>query len=331
MRTRYTAFLPCLFLGLGLLAQPTLNFGNMTPLEGSSVTYNYGPHVEPGSAGADQMWDFSALTYTEQHSVLFVPVGSTPNGSSFPGATVCQQYDPPNQLFGYSQFSVAGADVLGTDFPGFNTTHFSDPRRSLEFPFTFNDTWSDTFAGDGTSIGGITSTITGTVDGTADAYGTLTLPYGTFTNVLRVHTHSVTTTVMTPGGSSVVTEDVYLFFKAGTAMELLNIAQSDNESSTIFLTENSIGVPEALARAIGIEVMPNPAADAISVTYGAVGVVKLGVYDALGRAVLTNVLGHVPPGIHREQLDVSMLAQGQYVLCITTADGQTGSRRFVIE
>lgn len=331
MRTHYTALLVLVLPPMSLLAQPTLNLGNMTPMEGSSVTYNYGPYVEPGSAGANQTWDFSALSYTEQHSVLFVPVSSTPNGSAFPGATVCQQYDPPNTLYGYTQFSSGAVDALGTDFPGFSTVHFTDPRRSLEFPFTFNDTWTDTFAGDGTSFGGITSIITGTVDGNADAYGTLVLPYGTFTNVLRVHTHSVTTTVTTPGGTSVVTEDVHLFFKPGTAMELLNIAQADNSSSALFLTENSIGVEEALTQDIGVDVMPNPATDAISVTYGAAGAVKLAVYDALGRAVMESDFGRVPPGIHREQLDVSALSDGQYLLRITTADGQTGHRTFVVE
>lgn len=45
---------------MSLLAQPTLNLGNMTPMEGSSATYNYGPYVEPGSAGANQTWHFSA-------------------------------------------------------------------------------------------------------------------------------------------------------------------------------------------------------------------------------------------------------------------------------
>jgi hypothetical protein len=332
MKTHYTAFLLFLVPAFGVLAQPTLNLVEMTPAQGSVYAYNYWIYQDPGSSGAGQTWDFSGLSSTEQHSITFLSPEATSYAATYPTATIAFEPDAPSGIYLFTRFSEDGADALGDEL-SFGYTHFSDPRRGLKFPFAFNDTWSDAFAGDWVTIGS-TGTISGSITGTADGYGTLILPYGTFTNILRVHTHTVTTQIIVtppPGATNVVNEDSYLFFKPGVAMELLNIAHADNTSSSTFLTESTVGVQEALMQDIGIEVMPNPATDAISVTYGAVGVVKLAVYDALGRAMLERNLGRVPPGIHREQMDVSMLAQGQYVLSITTADGQTGSRRFVVE
>lgn len=332
MKARYTVFLPCLLSGLGLLAQPTLNASDMVPTAGSIWAYNSGPHQDQGAPGIDQTWDFSALTYTEQISFLFVAPSSTPNASDFPGATVVQEVNAPSGIYNYVLFSSDGAYALGNDLSGFGYNHFSDPRQGIKFPLTYNDTWSDPFAGDMMTIGS-TGTFYGTIEGTADGYGTLVLPYGTFTNVLRVHTFmSTTTTILTPQMlTSTATTDAYLFLKPGLPPNLLEISVATGGSAAIYLNENSNGVEEALMQDIGIEVMPNPATDAISVTYGAAGVVNLAVYDALGRSVLTTNFGRVPPGIHREQLDVSMLARGQYVLSITNADGETGSRRFVIQ
>lgn len=69
--------------------------------------------------------------------------------------------------------------------------------------------------------------------------------------MLRVHTHSVTTTVTTlVRATSVVTEDVHLFFKLVWPWYLLNIAQADNSSSALFLTENSISVWKKPSRRI---------------------------------------------------------------------------------
>ena len=332
MNLQYTPVFLLSILANAAQAQPTLEQATMTPVNGYTVSFLYGPFLSPGNGGENQIWDFSSVVNTEQHSILFTSPGSTPNGADFPGATVAQEVDAPSGVFTYSQFNASGVFANGTDAVGFSITHLTDPRQALVFPMGYNNGWSDSFSGEMTGFP--SGTISGTITGTADGYGTLMLPWGTFSNVLRVHTYTVTTQVIPsppPGVTNVVHEDAWVFFKPGVPMQLASIAQADNTSSYLYQAQSNLGVHEGSLQDIGIEVAPNPAADALNVTFGATGHVYLSVSDVLGREVIATDLGTRASGIHRRAMDVSKLPNGRYQLRMMTADGQTGTRPFIVQ
>lgn len=323
------------------LAQPTLDAGNVGPIAGYAYLIQYATYMPPGTAGADRTWDFSSALGTESHTITFVAAGSTPNGSNFPSAAWAQEYDAPSGYYTYLDFNASGSYTVGTDLAGFGGTHYSNSRKDIVFPLTYNGSWSDTFSGDLTSFAG-TGTINGSISGLADGYGTLILPYGTFTNVLRVYTHTVTEQHIVsppPGALSTITEDGYSYFKPGLAVGLAGTSQTENvsvlgttnSSGFVYLDEGSTGVEEARQQDIGIDLAPNPASGSLSVEFGATGHLALTVIDGLGRTVISTDLGARAPGIYREAVDVSRLPAGHYLLRLVTDDGQTGMRSFVVD
>ncbi|WP_345054815.1 T9SS type A sorting domain-containing protein [Hymenobacter glaciei] len=80
------------------------------------------------------------------------------------------------------------------------------------------------------------------------------------------------------------------------------------------------------------ETYPNPAADVLNVTTSlpAAGLVRIQLFDGLGRAVRQQALT-APAGPLRQQLDLSGLAPGAYVLRITPPTGPALSRQVVRE
>ena len=58
-----------LFISLGLFAQNTLTYKNNALLTGDSATSREIQFVDPGTAGPNQIWDFSKIEYTGKNPV----------------------------------------------------------------------------------------------------------------------------------------------------------------------------------------------------------------------------------------------------------------------
>ncbi|MBK8339850.1 MAG: T9SS type A sorting domain-containing protein [Flavobacteriales bacterium] len=339
MSTRYSTLSTALFTVLSGFAQPTLQQGNMTPMVGNTAIYRYSTYQSPGAPGPNQTWDFSTVAITETHSLLFVAAGATPNGSNFPSATYAVEIDAPSGYYSYAQLSSSGGYGLGTDLGAVGSSTLSNLARTWNSPLALNGTWGDTFVGNFVSIGG-GGTIDGSVSGQADGYGSLVLPYGTVTNVLRVRLNTVTTqTITTPSTViSTVTEEAYQYFKPGVSVPIAITAQSTNvvtpggtstNSSFQYLDESSIGMRDAETQSLGIALYPNPVIQEMSVVFSAPGNMILSIHNAIGQVVRTEPISNEQPGVASRPVDVSELPSGLYMLRITGEGGQTGSRAFV--
>src|ERR1700747_1948862 len=71
-----------------LLAQPTLTSAGMNPVLGDIYTPKTTSYVAPGTAGANQTWNLSAMTGTTTTTYTAVTVASTPYASTFPSASI---------------------------------------------------------------------------------------------------------------------------------------------------------------------------------------------------------------------------------------------------
>ncbi len=332
-----TFILPAFSLiALPALAQ-TMDDGNASPSVGESFTYNNDNYMAPGDGGAGVSWDFSSLAIDSNYTVGFQTPASTGYANFFPGANIAEATNADSYAF--FETSAAGYDLHGVYVvPLTQDVVYFDPERVLSYPCSYNTTWSDDFQADFVSVG-FDVARSGTVDALADGYGTLMMPYGNVSNVLRVRNIENYSDV-----SSLFTIDyeftTHFFYKPGTHAPLLMIYHQEittfgnttTSESLAWLNGGPTGINDALTNAIGMEVYPNPATDRADIVFGTVGGnLDLDVMDVNGRMVMRERLAGIPMGIQRHTMDVSTLPAGVYMLRITAADGQQGSQRLVVQ
>ena len=322
---------------LGAMAQPTINLASV-PGFGTTITTRDvdGTGINPGPAGANQTWNFTAYPDTGAPvSLTYVNPASTPFAVDFPNSNYAFESETIDGAtnYGYYNLNASSFELLGNATAnGDNTTQvisLSNPQTALSFPATFNSTNSDTykveFANELFSIAS-----TGTSTYLADAYGTLTTSSGTYNNVLRLKRRNTSLdTISSPFGmfygTSSSTAYEYMRVAAGATLAAWTISydtsQTDLGGETISLnTRHTTGefpaATEQANNAFNLGVFPNPASNQVLIMLTEDAIVS--VFDLGGRAVLAqdfSLSGNKMP-----ILDVSTLPSGTY---ITRATGKT--------
>ena len=122
-----------LFAAASVVAQPTITAAGITGTVGEVLSIaNSTVSISPGNSGANQTWNLSSLTGTATSNTL-VTVGSTPNGSSFPNATIAFK---GSNYYAYYKSSATAWQNYGSA-----TTvvmAYSNPEDFIHFPFTMN-------------------------------------------------------------------------------------------------------------------------------------------------------------------------------------------------
>jgi len=82
----------------------------------------------------------------------------------------------------------------------------------------------------------------------------------------------------------------------------------------------------------GVSLMPNPARDrsTIGFTMASHGAATISVVDGLGRTVMHTTLDDLAAGEHRQELDMSGVPQGAYIITVATAGGLAAARLQVV-
>lgn len=304
-------------------AQPTLTQATNAPQAGTSFSFNYGPYVQPGNAGALQTWDLSALTTDSIVEAELVLASATPNGAQFPTADVAEVNDVVTT---YYDVTSDGAYFAGSD-DGTTVIPNTQMGKFLPFPCTFGSTWSSlqsaTFTSDGTDV-----FRTGSATGEADGYGTLTMPWGTVTNVLRVHWVSELRD-STQFFNIDYTYDAYLYYVTGQSYPIAELVSAtfsflgttQTETFSRWTGELSTGTtaPEATARSV--HAFPNPATDGVNIV----------LTEDMGRNPSVLLLDETGRVAHQQTLsaargstapvDLTTLRPGSYTLVVVDSDG----------
>ncbi|MCO6484125.1 MAG: T9SS type A sorting domain-containing protein [Flavobacteriales bacterium] len=99
------------------------------------------------------------------------------------------------------------------------------------------------------------------------------------------------------------------------------------------LDQSAVGIREALAQAIGIDLYPNPASGSVDLVCGslAAGGATVQVVDQTGGVVQQASLRTRAPGLQRSTLYIEGLPAGIYLVRITDASGAFGTKRLVIQ
>lgn len=315
-------------------AQPVLNLTNLQPVVGSTYTFSDAAYQAQGAAGANVTWNFGSLVPTGTPvSFTYVNPTTAEGAINYPGANSAWRSGTGAQaVVNYQSYSASSMQELGT-WLGFGYSVFTDPLQQLSFPLTYNTSWSDDYSGTVQLFG--TSTISGSLTSTVDAYGTLILPTGTFTNVLRLRTTRSETTTFS-GLATTVESQVYYFLKAGFANPLLEV-----RTTTTTAPGSPPEVEQALryqsagntdiegTTATSISVAPTITSDLVRVTspepFGQD--LRVQVIDASGRIIVAPV----SVATASVQVDLTLAVPGRYTILLQRPDGRRSTATVIRE
>ena len=272
---------------ISLSAQNTIQYSDLDPF---GVATNMHLLTSPASIptlsnGANQSWDLSSITLQNIGTQAFATAVGTPYAATYPTANWVWSQTVTGLGTGYTYLNItsSGIDLLARNVP-ISTVDFSDPSQVMKFPFSLGQSYSDTYVN---TNGG--STMMWTYSG----HGTAITPLGTFTNVAKVES----------------TEGTVLLWSI-TPLYPIMIADVDN---TLFFIQNNVGVNEHEGSTF--QTWPNPCRDLLNLA-SVVNGSEWSILDAQGR-ILSN--GQITMS-GDQQVDVSGLATGSYVLVLKAGD-----------
>ncbi len=242
-------------------AQPTVTTA-IIPTFGDSLHYVWAGAADPldGLTGAGQTWDFSSLASNQQqpdYYFKFLDPANTPHADRYPNAELAATTPDDNYI--YYALSNGTLELVGAvaEVPNFGTafSDYDNNETETVFPMDFGNSHSDTF--DGTnSVGAFSSDFNGTWSAQVDGYGTLVLPIGTFTNVLRTKEERTFNLTGVPGESSTL----WRYSTPDRSLWLLSIEQFDNGSPDLVFYASSPQVVTSSREVgpAGFSIFPNP-------------------------------------------------------------------------
>ncbi len=332
---KYILFAAAMILVTAGFSQYVLSYKNNALLKGDVILSKEVQYVDPGSAGLNQIWDFSKLKFN-----------GTDNSNQILSS-------PTAKLEGVSEYNILLSEggreyymnMTSTDLTekGYTakdlTMVYSDPVLKMIYPFTYGESFTDKYVGSALFQGVTKIDLSGDNTVTTDASGTLILPNLTLTNTLRVKAEK-TGVEMNPCSSSVVDVLKYSWYAPGyrypvlvittieskatgkepviTKSATINVQQPVNTGTVTDVTDPQ---PQA-SNDIAVSVYPNPFNEKFHFNYflRKQMPVKIALYDVTGN--LTKLVlqsDRQAEGIHTGEIDAEALnlTPGMYYLRLT--------------
>lgn len=282
MKSVITPFL--LLASLCATAQPVLEYAHVNLLGRTYPVHlvtNQGT-ADPTPNGPNLTWNFTGATYQMNFgTIAYVAPATTPQGASYPTADLAQvAISPLGTSYTYLNLTSSLLEILAEDVGTANPRIYTDPKTVLVFPYAYLNSFTDAYAYPGT---------TGSTTRVYSGYGTVILPTGTYTNVVK----------MTSSSGAIN------FFRSNPVEPLVQI-ESDG-SAIVFGDATVTGVAD-LAQMPVLTVLPNPTTDKVQVEGLASGA-QWQLADLQGRVLLAGSLRSGPL-----QLDLAGFAAGPYLL-----------------
>lgn len=282
-----------------------------------------------GSSGTSQIWNYTSVinqTWTPS-SYTYVPMSSVPNSFMFPGATIARDDS-------YGGFNIFSNNSTKFEEMGYATATASDcvlysnPIKYYSLPFQYGSVSPDNFL-----INAATYTASGSFTTTGDGTGTLQLPSGNYTNILKLKLFVIETVI---SGTYVATYTVTecRYYSALNKFPLLTVgSQTQNVSSTITVYKyGQLNTIYALAinneeADKDLSVFPNP------VTNGELFIKTKNNQNELS-GYISNILGQSVMQFNlasgNQKIELNKLDKGIYYLNILTNEG-IKTKKLIIE
>jgi hypothetical protein len=259
---------------------------------------------------------------------------NTPYAAQYPDADIAGLFsDAFGDQYVMYDYRSDGVYTLGLELDGFLSQPYSDARRDLATPLSYQQSYSDSAYFESTSFG-LTSTGASNFVVEVDGYGTLITPFGTYENVLRMHSVETSEIIFDIGiGEPVITEtiiDTYAWLIDEYPIPILltfdqtTDGQPDGGSSRV-LSEMSTFTTEANTLE-GVSLYPVPAVDFVTLDLGEneMGQAEVRLFDVKG-SLLKSFQQN--PGARQIRIDVNDLPAGLYSVQIVAEEG-VATKRF---
>jgi hypothetical protein len=172
-------------------AAPALSLANMQAVGDVSTTIDVDTNSISGigDPGTGVTWDFSGIGVAGRLATkrYGLAPSATPYAALYPNASHCErtvQADTKVDNYQYYLADGGSMKVIGAAGGVIDSTRYSDPDEVMKLPFTYGDSLYDSASLIQYVKGSRLQTEQGRTT-VADGYGTLKLPNGTFTSVLR--------------------------------------------------------------------------------------------------------------------------------------------------
>lgn len=312
-------------------AQPTLTATNTNVVVGeqfmsNEFSFNASQFNASLVSGPNQTWNFSTLTssFFPPISILFQPYLPTGGYNAFPTSDAVIGCDDEYEFLKTNNDSVMLVGFINHFTE--ELRQFSNPIKKLQYPFSFNNTFTDNFAGQYKSMSPWIN-FSGNLNVTADGYGTLILPGGTITNVLRVKSILIRTSFHPNFNNidSITTLDWYL---PGIHVPVLKIIKqkysSPNYNATdyqgYYINPFALGSKEELASQFNLQTFPNPASSEVNVQFQTLEPTRITLHDLVGEKVAELYSGKGLVELQHIKIDVSKYPKGIYLLKLETEE-----------
>jgi hypothetical protein len=279
--------------------------------------------VTPGAAGAGVNWNFSAIA--THSSIVTSYTASAGTFTGYPSADIAVGSNP-NDIYYYKSTSADlkyyGGNIVVAGFPA--TITYSAPAINAIYPMSLNTTSTAAIGGSLSALSNPGS-FTGTSSVIADATGTIVLPSGTYTDIVRVVT-SQTINFTSPFVSGSIHRNNYEYYQAGGIKGALftistNTINTGTPSTQTIVTRfkpSTVGIEKNSINEISLNVYPNPSSNYVNFTTESKNASAVMVYDVTGKLVDKAEMNN-----GQLHLNVSSFAPGVYSYKVIAADNKT--------
>jgi hypothetical protein len=337
-------FMLGLSLVVGASAQVTLNVSDFPKvwekyIFGRDTSFSSG--IKPGSAGTNQVWDFSTVfsaDYTD--TVSYSRASDHPNGGMYAGANLVANSNEDGEQF-MQMDSVGVWRFIEIPLDTANIT--VSKVHVAKMPLTYLDVVSDSFSFNQTDavdtipfLDSFRVVIKVKTTTTVDGWGQLKLPTKNYSDVLRMQvksefitkieihnkiTKSWTAAPFNPPAQA--PEYNYTFFGKGEGDKLLEVSvdTNGNMDDATFRTGQSLGM--AAYNKVELNIYPNPANDVLNIISNEQA--NINIYAADGKLVSNGL--SIKGGSNT--LNVADYKSGIYFFSGVTQKGSAIEGRFV--
>lgn len=224
-------------------SQPIIVDGSNLQAVGSSHPGIVFTIADVGTAGENQIWDFSGENTSNLANLTVIDAATSSFGASFPSANWSFELGP---YYSYFESTSIGLECLAFNITSTNGNgdYTGNSRKILTYPFSYGDFFTDTYVENSS-----TENLTVTYDG----YGTLLMPGGyTYTDVIRIKEEELL--------SGNITTRFYLnnpLTIVATHLSNGNLFFWNQVAETNEISENKLN---------SLNIFPNPAIDIINIS-----------------------------------------------------------------
>lgn len=278
------------------------------------------------SGGTGQIWDYSSLNNSFPDTLGFISVSGTPFTASFPTSNLA------GLDLSTTTYSYFTANNTGLYFDGIanssNTFAFNPSRLYFPVPFSYSNTRS-TFSRIqiDTVLQGNNVRVTSRTNSyfEADGTGTLILPSGTYTNVLRIKETALTYDSIfinvagfyVPFSNAASQVSSFNFMHPGNSVVLIMSLDGDSlgtmANKSRYYTGVSVNGISTAENRSGMNLFPNPANDFINLTISQINNAStVEIYNTNGQLVKTCSHREIENGI----ISTNGMKNGNYIYSV---------------